>query len=251
METITISRRFRGTQNTGQGGYVCGMLACRISGAAEVTLRAPPPLETELVLSSLEQACGSYVRTQQTIAIGRAITLDIDRPERATYAEAAAAEKRTPIKPNGHPFPMCFGCGSDRAVGDGLRLYAGPLVPRKDRGAFAVPWMPDPSLAAVDGLIAPEFVWSALECPAAHVWVYDENTGGNSGLAFVLGRLSLRIDRRPRPGEQCIVTSWRSGSEGRRMIADMALFGEDESVLAVGRAILFVVDPEVQFNKKV
>ena len=50
MQTMTIPRRFRGPPNSGNGGYVCGMLARQIAGAAEVTLRAPPPLETELDL---------------------------------------------------------------------------------------------------------------------------------------------------------------------------------------------------------
>jgi len=48
MQTMTIPRRFRGPPNSGNGGYVCGMLARQIAGAAEITLRAPPPLETEL-----------------------------------------------------------------------------------------------------------------------------------------------------------------------------------------------------------
>ena len=41
METMTIPRRFRGPPNSGNGGYVCGMLARHITGAAEVTPRAP------------------------------------------------------------------------------------------------------------------------------------------------------------------------------------------------------------------
>ena len=48
MQTTTIQRRFCGPPNSGNAGYVCGMLARHITGAAEVTLRAPPPLETEL-----------------------------------------------------------------------------------------------------------------------------------------------------------------------------------------------------------
>jgi hypothetical protein len=40
MQTMTIARRFRGPPNSGNGGYVCGMLARHIAGAAEVTLRA-------------------------------------------------------------------------------------------------------------------------------------------------------------------------------------------------------------------
>jgi hypothetical protein len=50
MQTMTIPRRFRGPPNSSNGGYVCGMLARQIAGAAEVTPRAPPPLETELGL---------------------------------------------------------------------------------------------------------------------------------------------------------------------------------------------------------
>ena len=41
MLTMTIPHRFRGPPNSGNGGYVCGMLARNIAGAAEVTLRAP------------------------------------------------------------------------------------------------------------------------------------------------------------------------------------------------------------------
>src|SRR5215467_13301888 len=162
MQTMTIAHRFRGPPNSGNGGYVCGMLARHIPGAAEVALRAPPPLETEL--SVVEVGAGRWELRQDTatIAIGRAITLDMNRPERATYAEAVEAEKRTPIKPHQHLLPMCFVCGPDRGPGDGMRLFAGPLSRKNASGAFAVPWTPDPSLVAADGRIAPEFVWSAL-----------------------------------------------------------------------------------------
>ena len=161
MQTMTIARRFRGPPNSGNGGYVCGMLARHILGAAEVRLRAPAPLETGLSVVEVGAAQWELRQGAATIAIGRAITLDVSRVERATYAEAVEAERRTPIKPHQHLLPMCFVCGPDRAPGDGLRLFAGPLV-RQEAVVFAVPWIPDPSLAAADGLVAPEFVWSAL-----------------------------------------------------------------------------------------
>jgi len=37
---------FYGPPNSGNGGYVCGMLVHHITGAAEVTLRSPPPIGT-------------------------------------------------------------------------------------------------------------------------------------------------------------------------------------------------------------
>ena len=173
MQTMTIPRRFRGPPNSGNGGYVCGMLARQIAGAAEVTLRAPPPLETELGLVEVGTGEWELRHGTVTIAIGKAVTLDLSRLERATYAEAIEAAKRTPFKPHQHLLPMCFVCGPDRAPGDGLRLFAGPLLRQHARGVFAVPWRPDASLAAADGLVAPEFVWSALDCPTGYVSQYD------------------------------------------------------------------------------
>jgi len=75
METMTIPRRFRGPPNSGNGGYVCGMLARHITGAAEVALRAPPPLETGL--SVVEVGVGLWELRQgtATIAIGRRLRL--------------------------------------------------------------------------------------------------------------------------------------------------------------------------------
>ena len=40
-----------------------------------------------------------------------------------------------------------------------------------------------------------------------------------------------------------------TGSEGRRLIAESALFGEEENLLAVGRAVWVVVDRHVQLGK--
>lgn len=248
MQTMTIARRFRGPPHSANGGYVCGMLARHICGAAEVALRAPPPLETELDVVEVDAGRWELRQGTTTIAIGRATTLEMNHPERAVYAEAVEAEKGT-IKPDQHSLPMCFVCGPDRAPGDGLRLSAGPLV-RPGAVVFAVPWTPDPSLAAADGLVASEFVWSALDCPTGYVCQYDQESRGFNVLPILLGTLSARIDGRPRPGERCVVTSWRTGGEGRRLIAEAALYGEDENLLAVGRAVWVIVDRQVQLGKR-
>jgi hypothetical protein len=245
---MMIARRFRGPPNSGNGGYVCGMLARHIPGAAEVALRAPPPLETELDVVEVEAGRWELRQGTATIAIGRSTTLDMNRLEKATYDEAVEAEKRTPVKPYQHLLPMCFVCGPDRAPGDGLRLFAGPLA-RQDAVVFAVPWIPGPSLAAADGLVAPEFVWSALDCPTGYVCQFDRETRGLTSVPILLGTLSACIEARPRPGERCVVTSWQTGSEGRRLIGEAALFGEEANLLAFGRAVWVVVDRQVQLGK--
>jgi hypothetical protein len=248
MQTMTIAHRFRGPPNSGNGGYVCGMLARHISSAAEVVLRAPPPLETDLDVVEVEPGRWELRRGAATIAIGRATTLDMKRLETATYAEAVEAEKRTPVKPHQHLLPMCFVCGPDRAPSDGMRLFAGPLA-RQDAVVFAVPWRPYPSLAAADGLVASEFVWSALDCPTGYVCQFDRETRSFNHLPILLGTLSARIEGRPRPGERCVVTSWQTGREGRRLFSEAALYGEEENLLAFGRAVWIVVDRQVQLGK--
>jgi hypothetical protein len=211
-------------------------------------LRAPPPLETDLDVVEVEAGRWELRQGTATIAIGRSTKLDMNRLERATYDEAVEAEKLTPIKPYHHPLPMCFVCGPDRTPGDGLRLFAGPLA-RRDAVVFAVPWIPDASLAAADGWVAPEFVWSALDCPTGYVCQFDRETRGFTGVPLLLGTLSACIEGRPRPGERCVVTSWQTGSQGRRLIGEAALFGEEENLLAVGRAIWIKVDRQVQLGK--
>ena len=42
---VVIERRFRGPADSGHGGYTRGLFAREIPGAAEVSLRVPPPLE--------------------------------------------------------------------------------------------------------------------------------------------------------------------------------------------------------------
>lgn len=248
MLTMTIPHRFRGPPNSGNGGYVCGMLARNITGAAEVTLRAPPPLETALAVVEVSPGQWDLRDGAVLVATGRSIALDLSRLERATFEEAVEAEKRTPIKPQDHLLPMCFVCGPERALEDGLRLFAGPMSRQETDAVFAVPWTPSPNLAAPDGLVASEFVWSALDCPTGYVCSYDEKTGGFNGLSILLGRLSIRIEGRPHPGERCVVTSWQTGREGRRLTAEAALFGEEGNVLALGRAVWIVVDRQVQLG---
>ena len=41
-----IRKRFCGPPNSGNGGYVCGLLANAMAEPCQVTLHAPPPLDT-------------------------------------------------------------------------------------------------------------------------------------------------------------------------------------------------------------
>lgn len=248
---MTISRRYCGPPNSGNGGYVCGLLARHISGSAEVTLRAPPPLEK--VLRAMPKDDGTWeLRDGATVvAIGRPLPLEMTRIETASLEEASAAEKNPVIKANEHLLPMCFVCGPERAPSDGLRIGVGPLKRRAEDGTIvhAATWTPGPDLSAGDGFVAPEFLWSALDCPTGYAVTYDPATDGFDGAPVLLGRLSARIDSLPRPGERCVITAWETGHEGRKRLAECAAFGEAGQLLAVATATWIVVDRQVQLGR--
>jgi len=179
MTSIIIDKRYCGPPNSGNGGYVCGRLARRISGGAEVTLRAPPPLDRPLDVVATDDGLWELRDGATVVAAGRPANLELTRLETASFDEAAEAELLTPVKPHEHPLPRCFVCGPARTEGDGLRIFAGPLVRQSRNGSvvLAATWTPDPTLAAEDGLVAPEFLWSALDCPTGYASSHDRESG--------------------------------------------------------------------------
>ena len=127
MTSIIIDKRYCGPPNSGNGGYVCGRLARHIPGGAEVTLRAPPPLDKPLDVVATDDGLWELRDGATVVATGRPARVELARLETASFDEARAAELLTPIKPHEHPLPTCFVCGPARAKGDGLRIFAGPL----------------------------------------------------------------------------------------------------------------------------
>lgn len=169
--------------------------------------------------------------------------------ETASFADARAGELRTPIKPQDHPLPGCFVCGPARAPGDGLRIFAGPLGRGGHNAVLTASWTPDDNLAAADGLVAPEFLWSALDCPTGYACNYDPATDGFDKAPLLLGRMSARIEARPRPGERCIITAWPTGRDGRKRTAEAAAHDEAGKLLAVAQATWIEVQRDVQLGR--
>ncbi len=227
-EQVTISRRFRGPPESGHGGYVCGLVAGFISGAAEVTLRRPPPLDRPLEVQRLERS-GVVLRDGETvIAEGAPATVEMEIPQPVSFSEAEVASHS--YFGFERPFsPTCFGCGPQRVEGDGLRIFAG-WVRRRD--VVAAPWTPDASLADANGTVRPEFVWAALDCPGA--WTpFAVPTDVRPSL---LGRLAAELLGPIQAGDRCVVIAWPLGREGRKLYSGTALFSDEGELRAVASA---------------
>lgn len=225
-----IGRRFCGPPQSGNGGYVCGMLAGQSAVPLEVRLLKPPPLDRPLeVREDPEQDRLLLLHGEELIATGRPQPLQLAVPEPASYADALAAARGYPGF-RGHPFPSCFVCGPDRARGDGMRIFAGAVA---GRDLYAAPWLPDASQVGPDGKVLPEFIWAALDCPG-YVAL------GGFPRTSLLGQFNARIERRVHAGEGCVVIGWLIGSAGRRHQAGTAVF--DGSGEPCARALATWVD---------
>jgi hypothetical protein len=210
---IVIDRRFRGPDDSGNGGYSSGLFALAHGGdVVEVTLRLPPPLELPLEVDGDRVLAGEAL-----IADVREAELGVTAPDPVAFGDAVAA-----AAPDlDSPFPQCFVCGYARGD-DGLHIHAGPVA---GRAVHAAPWLP------TDDTVGPEFVWAALDCPGAYA------TGVPGRGVVVLGQLAARIDRVPGAGEECVVVARHNGSDGRKHGAVTALFTASGELLGIARAI--------------
>ncbi|WP_433792000.1 hypothetical protein [Actinoplanes sp. CA-252034] len=220
---MRIPARFNGPPGSGNGGWCAGLFAgaagARIGGPPiRVTLRVPPPLDTDLVLGD------------GVIRAGDVLVAEIDEDTDTGLAvppvppvEAAAVARGYPGLVT-HPFPGCYVCGPDRAPGDGLRIFPGRL----SEGRTAAPWtVPDDVVA--------ETMWAALDCPGGWTAI------GASGRPFVLGRIAATVAALPAPGDECVVVGALSGVSGRKAVVDSSVYGPDGRHLAQARATWLAV----------
>jgi hypothetical protein len=212
---MRIPARFNGPPGTGNGGWSAGTFAiaagARTGGPTiEVTLRVPPPLDTELTVAHGSVHHGDSLVAEMTVADGELIP--VEAVDHGTAVEAS----RSYAGFTRHPFPTCYVCGPQRS--DGLRIFPGPL----GDGRTAAPWIvPDEADLTT--------VWAALDCPGG--WTAIQN-----GRTYVLGRIAASVDRLPSPGESCVVVGEATEIEGRKAKVNSTLYAPEGHRIATARA---------------
>ena len=232
-DTLTIERRFNGPHDSGNGGYSAGLAAQLLPNAqaVEATIHAPIPLD--LTLRTHPAGDGIDIMTDDAsmrILIMSLQPTHLEMPVvQSPGLQAASVAAHAFRDPDDHVLPHCFVCGPNRAVGDGLRIFADWLKDPsgiENPNAFpivAAPWQPSPDLADSSGRIAPEFLWAALDCPGA--FAIDKEP-------ILLGRMSARIMSRPTTDAPIVVVAWARGHDRRKHFAGSALFTEAGDLLA-------------------
>ena len=126
-DQITIPKRFCGPPKSGNGGYVCGLLAGYVDGDAEITLRLPPPLERPLDVVR-EDGVARLMDGDKLVAEATAAEFEVDVPDALSWDDAAAGAKRGHDNRADEQYNSCFVCGLDRGPGDGLCIFPGPII---------------------------------------------------------------------------------------------------------------------------
>lgn len=233
--TIRIDPRFCGPPGTGNGGYVAGRLASAlvpgVGEGVEVTLRAPAPLDTPLVVT-IDGEGARLLADANAVASARIVPFAPPVAWAPVGVDVARrlGETSTLLRGAGeHPFPRCFVCGPDRDAGDGLRLFPN-RVP--GTGDFAVEWtVTEPG---------DEMIWAALDCPSSFPMYLDEDPFAGP---CVLGRITAAIESRPAVGDACVVVSRRVGVDGRKLHTASVLLDAGGARLAAAAATWIRVAP--------
>lgn len=251
---LVVPVRYCGPTSSGNGGYTAGLLAERFANhpspapdcpVVEVTLRKPPPLETDLRVEHLLDAPVTRLLDGETLVAEARCTDEELQPVDevpvgvATEAMPAYAGLRS------HPFPRCFACGPAREEGDGLRIFPGRTGAGPDGDLTAATWTPHPSLHEDWHTYVDEHprasvaaTWAALDCIGG--WA-----GDLTERLMVLGRMTARVDDLPVIGEPHVVVGEGRGRDGRKTFTASTLYDSAGRVVAAAEHTWIAVDPEL------
>ncbi len=239
--SVIVATQFRGPPESGNGGYVSGLLADYLSAPVaaegiEVTLRAPTPLDTPMEIRVDDEQASAYVGDT---LIGQALPkqLELDVPASPSFAQALAVQHNSAaldanienIVPGGFGFhPVCFCCGAGVAADQGLRVFAAPVP---GFAGVAAAWQPNPAFQDENGLLPTEVIWAALDCPGQYAYL-DE--GIRTGL---LGRMTAKVHKPVSASDQIVITGWCIEMEGTKHFAGTALFNQEGECCAYSKQV--------------
>jgi hypothetical protein len=229
-ERLVVEQVFAGLPEIAHGGYLAGLLATALGGAAaEVRLRRPAATGRRLGLAQVDPELVELRDGDALVAEATPAELALDMPLPVSLAEADAASRRYPGHER-HLFPDCFGCGPERHAHDGLRIFPGPVTGRR---LVAAPWVPDAEHADGDGRVPAELVWAALDCP--QLWSLIVHAPTATPCRVVTEVLATRLEHPVTAGEPHVVMAWPLGQDGRRWVAGAAVLGPGGELCATGR----------------
>ncbi|WP_166878782.1 hypothetical protein [Salinibacterium sp. ZJ450] len=227
--TLRLDARLNGPPKSANGGFAAGTIAETLGGTASVRLIRPIPLESPLEVEMDTDGLTASVTDsdhQRVAEVRRVDPFTMIPPVRPSFADAEAARAASPLQGARHLLSNCVVCGPERR--DGLAVTPGPLANRSD--VLAAPFVPL-ERDATDGVVHPEAVWGALDCPSYPATSLLEHRVG------LLGTLTAHRNRDVFLGERLVAVGWTVEHHGRSTQTASALLDERGDVVASARAV--------------
>ena len=238
MAELEVHPRFHGPPHSANGGYMCGSVARLADVPVEVSLRLPPPVGRTMRAEATADG-GLRVLDGETL-VAEATPAPPPRlvPPQTVDPESARRAAEGYAGFDAHIFPTCWTCGPDRAEGDGLRIFPGPVGGAgAEADLVAAPWVPHDELDTGDGTVAVPHVWAALDCPSYF--------GAANPDPAVLARMSADIRAPVRVGRPHVVLGWTAAPPGgRRRHGGSAVLDADGTILAVAATVWVTLSAE-------
>lgn len=235
---IRIGTDRQGPTGSGQGGWTACRFEAEVGQPLEISIRAPIPLDTDLVVEDDPGGAGwSLVdRTSDaTIMSARPrAPLALTTPA-VSVGEARRAHDRFRLPAARHPVPHCFSCGLGP---DSMGVQAGPL---DDGRRYATDWTPPAWSVSGEGLVDHGALWAALDCTAA--WFV---CGSDQVRVAVTVRYAVDVVRPIVPARRYALVAWPGDGEsawvGRKRSAASAAFDEDGACVATAESLWVSVE---------
>ena len=228
---VVIPARFRGPAASANGGFAAGCIASLLDGPVKVRLHKPPPLETPLAVRELERGVEFIDGDDVVLSAVSTAALSTSVPDVDLAAARSVVARLDDL--NRHPAPTCFVCGPERP--DGLRIFPGVIA----EGVVTTRWTPPGDLTDGDGVLPKAIVWAALDCPGG--WALTA-TSAETDFFPALIEQSVDIVDPIRNGDDLLIVGWRTGSEGRRLFANVALIDAEGKVRAMCQQTCYAME---------
>ncbi|MGN2639603.1 hypothetical protein ACTD5D_26255 [Nocardia takedensis] len=229
VDQVLIPDHVTGYPDIAFGGYVAGLLAARAPAEPTVRVDFRRRVAVGVPLRIIDLGDGGHALVDAADAVlaeSIPATLSVRVPP---FPSLDRARAHTEAALPGRRVTDCYGCGSGCAPGEGLHLYPSPLD-----DLIVAAWTPDPVLAGPDGVLLPENLWAALDCPGG--WAGIEYLGMRHGGALTAALTATNIAP-VRAGAPHLSVAWPIAAQGRKFTVGVAVADADGALCAVAEAL--------------
>ncbi len=224
---INIPAIFNGPPGSANGGVLIGALASLFKGSYVTRLFAPPPLDTRMLIQASDHTSVEVKLKDKVIASAKVESFEpVILPAIGLENAEIAARKYVGLTPQ-YKYHHCYVCGMARPIADGLHIYPG----KSDLDVYAAPWYPLAQHADKHGIIKPEFIVGALDCPSGIACM------GSPPRLLILGTMWVKIVNDAPVDSYYYIVSRCDGIEGRKYYGSSVLYDRNDREIAHSRSI--------------